>query len=92
VLPRARLQVRAAVDEAHPDGLVAAHAAAGEDEVERVGVPDQRGSRIVPPSINGTPHRRQYTPNTASVAATAEIAPDGELEPTGDGVTLDLRR
>ena len=32
--------------------------------------PIRRGSRTVPPSISGTPHRRQYTPNIASWAAT----------------------
>ena len=32
--------------------------------------PIRRGSRTVPPSINGTPQRRQKTPNFASWAAT----------------------
>src|SRR5215472_27632 len=32
--------------------------------------PIRRGSRIVPRSISGTPNRRQYTPKTASRAAT----------------------
>ena len=33
-------------------------------------VPMSRGSRTVPPSISGTPHRRQKTPNTAVSSAT----------------------
>lgn len=33
-------------------------------------VPISRGSRTVPPSIRGTPQRRQNTPNTASSSAT----------------------
>ena len=32
--------------------------------------PIRRGSRTVPPSISGTPHRRQNTPNTAPSSAT----------------------
>ena len=49
----------------------------------------RRGSRTVPPSTSGTPHRRQYTPNTASGGSDAQVAPQRQLQSTGDGVALD---
>ena len=51
--------------------------------------PTSRGSRTVPPSISGTPKRRQNTPNAASCGGHPEIAPDGQLEAAGHGVALD---
>jgi hypothetical protein len=50
--------------------LVGVDRAAGEDEVECDAEPTTRGSRTVPPSISGTPHRRQNTPNVAVSATT----------------------
>ncbi len=43
----------------------------------------------MPPSTSGTPQRRQYTPNTASVAATRRSHHSRELEPSGHRVALD---
>ena len=51
--------------------------------------PIRRGRRIVPRSTSGTPKRRQYTPSTASDGGDAQVAPEGELEPAGDGRALD---
>ena len=39
--------------------------------------PIRRGSRTVPPSINGTPQRRQKTPNTAVSSATRRSHQNG---------------
>ena len=47
-------------------------------------MPIRRGSRTVPPSISGTPQRRQNTPNTALLLGDAQIAPERELEAAGD--------
>ena len=51
--------------------------------------PIRRGRRTVPPSMSGTPQRRQNTPKTASSRRDAEVAPQRELEPAGDRVALD---
>ncbi len=47
--------------------------------------------RIVPPSISGTPQRLSKKPRVASAGRNPEVAPEGELEPPGDGVALDGR-
>ena len=51
--------------------------------------PMSRGRRTVPPSISGTPKRRQKTPKVAARRGDAQVAPQGELEAAGDGVALD---
>ena len=51
--------------------------------------PIRRGRRTVPPSISGTPQRRQNTPNFARLRGDAQVAPQRELEAAGDGVALD---
>ena len=57
-----------------------------------------RGSRTVPPSISGTPHRRQKTPNVASSAATrrshqsASSRPPATAYPSTAAITGLLRR
>ncbi len=53
--------------------------------------PISRGSRMVPPSISGTPQRRQKTPNTARRVGDPQVAPQRELQAAGDGVALDGR-
>src|SRR4051794_21260868 len=55
--------------------------------------PISRGSRTVPPSISGTPQRRQKTPKTASVAATrrshhrASSSPPATANPSTAAIT-----
>jgi len=44
-------------------------------------MPIRRGRRTVPPSMRGTPHRRQKTPNTASDAATRRSAHSASSKP-----------
>ncbi len=51
--------------------------------------PTSRGSRTVPPSISGTPQRRQNTPKIALVRRHPQVAPQGQLQPAGHGVALD---
>ena len=51
--------------------------------------PIRRGSRTVPPSMSGTPQRRQNTPNTASRAATRRSHQTASSRPPGDRVALD---
>ena len=49
----------------------------------------RRGRRTVPPSISGTPQRRQNTPSTASSSHDAQVAPQGELQAARDGMSGD---
>ena len=69
--------------------LVAAHAPAGEDEVERGAGPDEPGE------ADGAPVDEGHAPAAAEdaehgvVGGDAEVAPQGQLEPAGDGVSLD---
>ena len=51
--------------------------------------PIRRGRRTVPPSISGTPQRRQKTPKHGVLLGHAQVAPERELEPAGDGVARD---
>ena len=51
--------------------------------------PISRGSRTVPPSMRGTPKRRQNTPKVGAGGRHPQVAPDGQLEAAGDGVALD---
>jgi hypothetical protein len=55
-------------------------------------VPISRGSRTLPPSISGTPHRPAEDPEDGVGRDDAQVAPDGELQPAGDGVALDRAR
>ena len=61
-------------------------------------VPTSRGSRTVPPSMSGTPQRRQNTPNVASSATTrrshqiASSSPPATAYPSTAAITgLDSR-
>ncbi len=78
-----------AVGEPHPQRLLAAHAAAGEDQVEGVAVAEQAGE-----ADRAAVHQR----NAPAAAVDAEhrvlgrhpqVTPRGELEAAGDGVALD---
>src|SRR5262245_19134807 len=77
------------VREPHGERLVARHAAAGEDHVEGAAVPDEAGEphgaavdqRDAPPSAVHPEHRVP--------CGDAQVTPQRELEPAGDGVTLD---
>ena len=51
--------------------------------------PISRGSRTVPPSMSGTPKRRQNTPKVALGRGHPQVAPDGQLQAAGHGVALD---
>jgi len=59
-----------AVGESHPERFVSAHAPTGENEVERVAVAEEPGQTERPAVHERDPHLRQYTPKTASTAAT----------------------
>ena len=51
--------------------------------------PIRRGRRTVPPSISGTPQRRQNTPKHRVLLGDAQIAPQRQLQPAGDRVAGD---
>ena len=51
--------------------------------------PIRRGRRTVPPSISGTPQRRQNTPEHRVLLGHAQIAPQRQLQPAGHGVAGD---
>ena len=53
-----------------PLGLSRTDCASGQDHVHRDAEADYRASRNVPPSMSGTPHRRQKTPNVADSSTT----------------------
>jgi hypothetical protein len=47
------------------------------------------GRRTVPPSMSGTPQRRQNTPSTAPTLDDAQIAPERQLETASNSVAAD---
>ena len=51
--------------------------------------PTMRGSRTVPPSISGTPQRRQNTPEHGVLLDHPQVAPQRQLHAAGDRVTAD---
>ena len=53
--------------------------------------PTRRGRRTVPPSMSGTPQRRQKTPKIASSSATRRSHQSASSRPPGDGVAGDRR-
>ena len=52
-------------------------------------MPMRRGRRTVPPSISGTPQRRQNTPKIASRFDHAQIGEQRQLQPAGDRIAAD---
>ena len=77
------------VDQTHGQGLVGADLAPVRMRSRARPCPISRGRRTVPPSMSGTPKRRQNTPKDGVLGGHPQIAPDGELETAGHGVPLD---
>jgi hypothetical protein len=78
-----------AVGQAHGQCLVGADGAAGEDHVQRPALAHDPRQPTVPPSISGTPQRRQNTPNTARARGHAQVAHQGQLQAAGHRVAFD---
>src|SRR5439155_14258783 len=79
------------VGEAHPQRLLAGNAATGEDQVQRVAVPDEARA-----ADRAAVHQRNAPAPTEDaehgvLGRDAKVAPGGELETARDGVSLDRR-
>ena len=87
---RARYPVGDTVDQPHRERFGGRHPATRQDQVHRRPWPIRRGSRTVPPSTRGTPTAgsRRRAPHRSR---RPEIAPQGELETSRHGETLDRR-
>ena len=78
-----------AVDETHRQGLGSADSASGEEQVEGVALADQAGEPDRPTVDQGHAEPPAVHAEHGVSGRHAQVAPKGELEPTGNGVALD---
>ncbi len=77
------------VDQPDPEGLPSVHLAAGEDQVHRPAGTDQPRQADRATVDERHPPATAEDPEAGVVCSDPKVAPDRQLQPTGDGVPLD---
>ena len=80
-----------AVDEADGEGLGRRHGAAGEDEVHGAAVADDPGQAHRAEVAQRDPEAAAEDAEDGVLGGDAQVAPQRQLDPAGDGVALDRR-